>query len=169
MTDFGLSVQTGGVGIGNMMTEACGTLIYMGMTPVSPTQTTTGIKGWVWMTGLAACLSISPIHTALPVRESCATIHIFACVKVLDAKRGDSFALALMLLWCASGGSIRAEAEASWRLCDWKSQRCRSGCDGVHSLTAKQIHHLCLCLVRTIESKYFYFRYHVLENCYITS
>ncbi|XP_030270339.1 serine/threonine-protein kinase 33 isoform X2 [Sparus aurata] len=29
VTDFGLSVQTGGVGIGNMMTEACGTLIYM--------------------------------------------------------------------------------------------------------------------------------------------
>ncbi|KAM8763177.1 serine/threonine-protein kinase 33 isoform 2-T2 [Acanthopagrus schlegelii] len=29
VTDFGLSVQTGGVRIGNMMTEACGTLIYM--------------------------------------------------------------------------------------------------------------------------------------------
>ncbi|XP_044059222.1 serine/threonine-protein kinase 33 isoform X2 [Siniperca chuatsi] len=29
VTDFGLSVQTGGVGIENIMTEACGTLIYM--------------------------------------------------------------------------------------------------------------------------------------------
>nr|XP_020465797.1 serine/threonine-protein kinase 33 isoform X1 [Monopterus albus] len=29
VTDFGLSVETGGVGIGNMMTEACGTLLYM--------------------------------------------------------------------------------------------------------------------------------------------
>ncbi|TDH17037.1 hypothetical protein EPR50_G00004220 [Perca flavescens] len=29
VTDFGLSVKTGGVGIENMMTEACGTLIYM--------------------------------------------------------------------------------------------------------------------------------------------
>ncbi|KAK2920159.1 serine/threonine-protein kinase 33 [Channa argus] len=29
VTDFGLSVQTGGVGIVNIMTEACGTLIYM--------------------------------------------------------------------------------------------------------------------------------------------
>ncbi|KAM9764664.1 serine/threonine-protein kinase 33 isoform 1-T1 [Menidia menidia] len=29
VADFGLSVKTGGVGIDNMMTEACGTLIYM--------------------------------------------------------------------------------------------------------------------------------------------
>ncbi|XP_054473820.1 serine/threonine-protein kinase 33 isoform X2 [Anoplopoma fimbria] len=29
VTDFGLSVKTGGVGIENIMTEACGTLIYM--------------------------------------------------------------------------------------------------------------------------------------------
>ncbi|XP_074522755.1 serine/threonine-protein kinase 33 isoform X2 [Halichoeres trimaculatus] len=29
VTDFGLSVQTGGVGIENIMTEACGTLIFM--------------------------------------------------------------------------------------------------------------------------------------------
>ncbi|XP_040898084.1 serine/threonine-protein kinase 33 [Toxotes jaculatrix] len=29
VTDFGLSVQTSGVGIGNIMKEACGTLIYM--------------------------------------------------------------------------------------------------------------------------------------------
>nr|XP_046244106.1 serine/threonine-protein kinase 33 isoform X2 [Scatophagus argus] len=29
VTDFGLSVQTGGVGIENIMTETCGTLIYM--------------------------------------------------------------------------------------------------------------------------------------------
>ncbi|XP_074472924.1 serine/threonine-protein kinase 33 isoform X1 [Sebastes fasciatus] len=29
VTDFGLSVKTGGVGIENQMTEACGTLIYM--------------------------------------------------------------------------------------------------------------------------------------------
>ncbi|XP_008288648.1 serine/threonine-protein kinase 33 [Stegastes partitus] len=29
VTDFGLSVKTGGVGIDNMMTEACGTLSYM--------------------------------------------------------------------------------------------------------------------------------------------
>ncbi|XP_051236138.1 serine/threonine-protein kinase 33 isoform X1 [Dicentrarchus labrax] len=29
VTDFGLSVQTGGVGIENIMTEACGTLTYM--------------------------------------------------------------------------------------------------------------------------------------------
>uniref|UniRef100_A0A672JHX0 Serine/threonine kinase 33 n=1 Tax=Salarias fasciatus TaxID=181472 RepID=A0A672JHX0_SALFA len=29
VTDFGLSVKTGGVGIENRMTEACGTLIYM--------------------------------------------------------------------------------------------------------------------------------------------
>ncbi|XP_042273244.1 serine/threonine-protein kinase 33 [Thunnus albacares] len=29
VTDFGLSVMTGGVGIANMMTDACGTLIYM--------------------------------------------------------------------------------------------------------------------------------------------
>ncbi|KAM9366983.1 serine/threonine-protein kinase 33 [Symphorus nematophorus] len=29
VADFGLSVQTGGVGIENIMTEACGTLIYM--------------------------------------------------------------------------------------------------------------------------------------------
>ncbi|KAM7406085.1 hypothetical protein PAMP_000487 [Pampus punctatissimus] len=34
VTDFGLSVMTCGVGIENMMTDACGTLIYMGMTSV---------------------------------------------------------------------------------------------------------------------------------------
>ena len=37
VADFGLSVKPGGVGIENMMTEACGTLIYMGMSPVSHT------------------------------------------------------------------------------------------------------------------------------------
>lgn len=36
MADFGLSVKTGGVGIENIMTHACGTLIYMGKIFGSP-------------------------------------------------------------------------------------------------------------------------------------
>ena len=44
-------------------------------------------------------------------------------------------------LCCTSGGSVRAAAESTWRLCEWKSRRHGSGAcwsDGVHSLKAKQ-------------------------------
>ncbi|KAI3377933.1 hypothetical protein L3Q82_009062 [Scortum barcoo] len=50
VTDFGLSVQTGGVGIENIMTEACGTLIYMAPEMMSGR----GYSQWcdVWSIGI---------------------------------------------------------------------------------------------------------------------
>ena len=70
------------------------------------------------------------IWADLPHRRLCA-----------DVDRG---ATVLLWLWCASRGCIRAVAEVSWCLCEWKSRRrgsgvCRS--DGDYSLIAKQILH----------------------------
>ncbi|XP_068174455.1 serine/threonine-protein kinase 33 isoform X2 [Antennarius striatus] len=50
VTDFGLSVQTEGVGIDNIMTEACGTLIYMAPEMLSGR----GYSQWcdVWSVGV---------------------------------------------------------------------------------------------------------------------
>ncbi|XP_058484622.1 serine/threonine-protein kinase 33 isoform X3 [Solea solea] len=46
VADFGLSVQTGGVGIENIMTEACGTLIYMAPEMMSDRGYTQWCDAW---------------------------------------------------------------------------------------------------------------------------